>query len=26
VESRRGEGTRLLVELGADASQPTSLT
>ena len=26
VESRRGQGTRLLVELGADASQPTSLT
>jgi signal transduction histidine kinase len=26
VESRRGQGTRLLVELPADASQPTSLT
>ena len=26
VESRRGQGTRLLVELGADPSQPTSLT
>jgi len=26
VESRRGQGTRLLVELGADASQPRSLT
>jgi signal transduction histidine kinase len=26
VESRRGQGTRLLVELPADVSQPTSLT